>query len=197
MKEKSKTILLAEELLYTAFQILKENNNEMPINSLMKEIEKRAKLDDWAKEVYEKSGYTRWDTMLHMFSIDCVKAGFLIKQKGIWYLTKDGEEALKLGKEKLRETATLKYREWEKNNIKNDKSDNSDFINNNTIEEINKKNEKIVFEDAETKSRESISNFINSLNPYEFQDLCSALLRGMGYYTPFVAPRGKDGGIDK
>ena len=34
------------------------------------------------------------------------------------------------------------------------------------------------------------------MNPYEFQDLAAALLRGMGYHTPFVAPRGKDGGID-
>ncbi len=196
MKEKSKTILLAEELLYTAFQILKENNNEMPINSLMEEIEKRAKLDDWAKKVYEKSGYTRWNSIFHFFTIDCVKAGYLVKKKGIWYLTKDGEEALKLGKEKLRETATLKYKEWEKNNIKNDKLDNSDFINN-QIQEINTtKNEEIAFEDAEAKSRESISNFINSLNPYEFQNLCSALLRSMGYYTPFIAPKGRDGGID-
>ncbi len=91
MKEKSKTILLAEELLYTAFQILKENNNEMPINSLMEEIEKRAKLDDWAKKVYEKSGYTRWNSIFHFFTIDCVKAGYLVKKKGIYYLTKDGE----------------------------------------------------------------------------------------------------------
>ncbi len=96
----------------------------------------------------------------------------------------------------MRETATLKYKEWEKNNIKNDKLDNSDFINN-QIQEINTtKNEEIAFEDAEAKSRESISNFINSLNPYEFQNLCSALLRGMGYYTPFIAPKGRDGGID-
>jgi len=32
--------------------------------------------------------------------------------------------------------------------------------------------------------------------PYEFQDLAAALLRGMGYFTPFVAPPGKDGGVD-
>jgi len=31
---------------------------------------------------------------------------------------------------------------------------------------------------------------------YEFQDLAAALLRGMGYHTPFIAPTGKDGGID-
>ena len=28
------------------------------------------------------------------------------------------------------------------------------------------------------------------------QDLVAALLRGMGYHTPFIAPKGKDGGID-
>lgn len=32
--------------------------------------------------------------------------------------------------------------------------------------------------------------------PYEFQDLVAALLRAMGYYTPFIAPKGKDGGVD-
>ena len=31
---------------------------------------------------------------------------------------------------------------------------------------------------------------------YSFQELCAALFRGMGYYTPFVAPKGKDGGVD-
>ena len=33
-------------------------------------------------------------------------------------------------------------------------------------------------------------------DPYSFQELCAALCRGMGYYTPYVAPRGKDGGVD-
>ena len=37
---------------------------------------------------------------------------------------------------------------------------------------------------------------MNKKTPYEFQDLTAALLRGMGYFTPFVAPAGKDGGVD-
>jgi restriction system protein len=41
-----------------------------------------------------------------------------------------------------------------------------------------------------------LKNQINQKNPYEFQELIAALLRGMGYYTPFVAPKGKDGGVD-
>lgn len=43
---------------------------------------------------------------------------------------------------------------------------------------------------------QGIENTLRALNPYEFQDLVAALLRGMGYFTPFVAPRGKDGGVD-
>jgi restriction system protein len=46
------------------------------------------------------------------------------------------------------------------------------------------------------KALEGMSNFIIAKNPYEFQDLVAALLRGMGYYTPFIAPKGKDGGVD-
>jgi len=43
---------------------------------------------------------------------------------------------------------------------------------------------------------EGLKRQINLKNPYEFQDLVAALLRAMGYYTPFIAPHGKDGGVD-
>jgi restriction system protein len=33
-------------------------------------------------------------------------------------------------------------------------------------------------------------------NPYDFQDLVAALLRAMKYHTPFISPKGKDGGLD-
>jgi restriction system protein len=32
--------------------------------------------------------------------------------------------------------------------------------------------------------------------PYDFQDLIAALLRGMGYHVAWVAPPGKDDGLD-
>lgn len=43
---------------------------------------------------------------------------------------------------------------------------------------------------------EGIKEYLKDLNPYEFQDLVAALLRSMGYFTPFISPKGKDGGID-
>ena len=54
-----------------------------------------------------------------------------------------------------------------------------------------------VLEDAKNKAYESFERFITKkFDPYSFQELCAALFRGMGYYTPFVAPKGKDGGVD-
>ena len=48
----------------------------------------------------------------------------------------------------------------------------------------------------ESNAREGIKAFIATKTPYEFQDMVAALLRAMGYHTPFVAPKGKDGGVD-
>ncbi len=48
----------------------------------------------------------------------------------------------------------------------------------------------------ESDAREGIRQFIASKSPYEFQDMVAALLRAMDYHTPFIAPKGKDGGID-
>jgi len=41
-----------------------------------------------------------------------------------------------------------------------------------------------------------LKGFVVAKNPYEFQDLVAALLRAMGYHTPFISPRGRDGGLD-
>ena len=54
----------------------------------------------------------------------------------------------------------------------------------------------MAFEEIEQIAMDGLEKFIQKKNAYEFQDLVAALLRAMGYYTPFVAPRGKDGGID-
>lgn len=34
------------------------------------------------------------------------------------------------------------------------------------------------------------------MGPYDFQDLVAALLRAMGYHVSWIAPPGKDGGVD-
>ena len=69
---------------------------------VMEEVEKRVQLGEWEKHRYEKSGYIRWRSVLHFYTIDLIKAGFLVKKKGIWFLTPEGESALKLGESAFR-----------------------------------------------------------------------------------------------
>lgn len=190
MKKLSKSKALAAKVIYAAFQILKENNGEMNGRHIIEKIANRVEFDEWAKSKYENSGYIRWESILHFFSIDCIKAGFLIKKKGIWYLTQEGETAIALGEIGLLDAATHAYREWKKEK-------ESETAEEGELEENNgDKEQEATIGEIEQIALVGIENYIKSKNPYEFQDLAAALLRGMGYYTPFVAPRGKDGGVD-
>jgi len=50
-------------------------------------VAKRVELTDYDKQPLAKTGYVRWESLLHFYSIDCVKAGFLRKHAGQWHLT--------------------------------------------------------------------------------------------------------------
>jgi restriction system protein len=181
---------IAAKVIFAAFQILKEKGGQAPGRELIDAIEKRVELDDWAKASYEKSGSVRWQSILHFFSVDCVKAGYLLKSKGIWYLTPEGEAALKLGEAGLLEAAKTAYRKWKSEQQPSDDTEDLE------ISEEGQQGQEVIIHEIEQRAIEGLKKQVNLKNPYEFQDLVAALLRGMSYYTPFVAPKGKDGGID-
>lgn len=182
---------LAAKVIYSALQILKERGGEAPGREIISEVEKRVTLDDWAKAKYEKSGYIRWQSILHFFSIDCIKAGYLIKKKGIWYLTPEGENALQLGEVGLHLAADTAYRKWRYENQPPEYEEKEEVV-----DEGGQQSQEATIHEMEQLSIEGLKKQIGLKNPYEFQELVAALLRGMGYYTPFVAPHGKDGGVD-
>jgi restriction system protein len=185
--------ILASKTIYMAFKILKMNDNEMSIKELLNEMERKINFNDWEKGRFEKSGQLRWQSVFHFFSIDCVKTGYLVKNNGIWYLTPEGIEAESMGEEALFENINKGYKKWKKETITAD-DDLSDEKE--TEEEIDDKEDLLIYAELQEKAIEGMINYINKKNPYEFQDLVAALLRGMGYFTPFVAPKGKDGGVD-
>jgi restriction system protein len=189
----SKSRALAAKVVFAALNILKENGGELSGREVIDKIEKRVSLDEWAKERYEKTGYIRWHSMLHFFSIDCIKAGFMVKKKGVWFLTPEGEEALKLGDIGLLNEATQKYKEWKQK--KDAASAEQNPLEEPTIDS-NEREQEWTIDEIEQLALDGIRKSINAKNAYEFQDLAAALLRAMGYFTPFVAPRGKDGGVD-
>ena len=182
---------LAAKVLFAALGVIKEKGGELPGREVIREVENRTSLDEWAKEVYEKSGYVRWQSILHFFSIDAIKAGYLIKKKGIWYLTPEGDNALQLGPVGLLHAASAAYRKW-----KQDKEPLEEELGEPQEEGTGQHGDEATIHEIEQLAIEGLKKQIALKNPYEFQELVAALLRGMGYYTPFVAPQGKDGGID-
>lgn len=188
LNELSPSRKVAARAIYEAFKILKKEGGQLPGKQVIDKIRENIKFDDWEKGIYEKTGYVRWESILHFFTIDCIKAGFLKKNKGIWYLTDEGEEAIKLGPVKLLATASMKYRKWAAEQKTKEETEG----------EITGENQLNVaaLSQLEEQAIVGLKEFINKKTPYEFQEIVAALLRAMGYYTPFIAQKGPDGGID-
>ncbi|MBO4802715.1 MAG: Mrr restriction system protein [Bacteroidaceae bacterium] len=169
---------------------ISRRGGSMPAKELYPFVEANVKLTEWELEPAGKNKYIRWTNSFQFYSINYAKAGLIIKQKGMWYLTPEGEAALKLTPEEVMEKGEVAYREWRKLNPREDKRDEEPTDENaerDRAEELNL---------LESDAREGIRQFIVLKSPYEFQDMVAALLRAMGYHTPFIAPKGKDGGID-
>lgn len=185
-KEYSLSFITAAKSLRAAMMILKKNGGEMPSRQLMEKVEQEVEFSEWEKETTSRGGI-RWQNIYHFTSVDYVRAGFIIKKNGTWYLTPDGEKALSLMPEEVQLAAQTAYKKWRHENPVESSSEEEEVFEKETI---------LNLEDLEERALAGIREYIRKKNPYEFQDLVAALLRAMNYHTPFVAPRGKDGGVD-
>ena len=186
----------ASKSIFAAFEILKSAGGQLPGKDVINKLRETIDLTEWEKQIYEKTGYVRWESIFHFYTIDCIKAGYLRKNKGVWYLTDEGDKAISLGAIKLLDSATKVYKQWAIQN-KQQKTDitkgSPETIE---IEQNPNQEQKANLDIVEEQAIAGIKEFIKAKNPYEFQDLVAALLRAMKYHTPFISPKGKDGGLD-
>jgi restriction system protein len=125
-----------------------------------------------------------------------VKAGWLTKKDGRWYLTPEGEEALALpAGDLLRESARL-YREWKRGRDAEGAPVPAQDEPEESHDNLERAARQQAYEKAVTLARQGIEEHIRSHGPYALQDLVAELLRGMGYHVREIAPKGRDGGID-
>ncbi|MFA6602246.1 MAG: Mrr restriction system protein [Candidatus Shapirobacteria bacterium] len=177
------------KVLFRALEILKDNGNELPGREVVDLIEKSTDFTEWEKERYSKTGNVRWQSILHFHSVGAIKAGYLIKKNGVWYLTEEGQKAISLGANGLKQAIDAAYKKW---------NDGRNLLEHDPDTTVNNKPEiqKVNLDQLEDQALSQIESYVRTKNPYEFQDLVAALFRGMGYFTPFVSPKGKDHGID-
>lgn len=186
----SRTKACATKTLYAVMKEMSRRGGSMPAKELYPFVNENVELTDWEKEPAGKMQYIRWTNSFQFYSIDYQKAGFIVKKNGNWYLTPEGEAALKKTPEEVMNIANDAYHAWKK---ARDIEDNPDEEPTDNTAELDNS---MKLEQLESDAREGIKAFIASKDPYEFQDMVAALLRAMDYHTPFIAPKGKDGGID-
>src|ERR1043166_7190392 len=87
------TVALTGEFLRHLFQILQQHPDGLPAGDAIQQVQQKVKLTDYERGSY-KSGGQRFDKILRWATVDCKKAGWLIKEEGRWYATEAGIAAL-------------------------------------------------------------------------------------------------------
>lgn len=200
-KEISASRKIAAKTLYEALKILKENGGSLRSAEVFEKLRTSLTFSDYEKERFESTGYIRWESILHFYSVDATKAGFLQKNKGVWTITPEGEQALNLTPDELVDISSKAYRAWKSQQPAEVITGDSEKA---PMETILSSEKEITFEQQQSalleqyseKAYEGLRQYVLNKNPYEFQDMVAALLASMGYYISLVAPKGRDGGID-
>src|SRR5205807_5825255 len=120
------------------------------------------------------------------------------KHGGPWQLTVEGKAVMSLPAEQILDKAIQPCRKWKAAPpiVAKDGSEGATPIAEVSEQDVAQADRSFVLESAEGQALAEIQEYVNALSPYEFQEAAAALLRGMGYATPFEAARGPDGGTD-
>ena len=175
------------ELLRQLFKILGSQPDGMRAADALVKLEQSIQLTPYEAGDYA-SGGRRFERIVRFSTIAPVKAGWLIKDKGTWTLTPDGDAALvaHVNPEAFVNAAGQLYRKWKSAQPEVEADD----------EDLEESSATITLEQAEENAWNEIESFLSEMPPYDMQELVGALLKAMGYHVAWVAPPGKDGGID-
>lgn len=174
-------------ILQTLFKVLLDQSEGIAAKDALEATAGRIELTPHEAGEYETGG-RRFDKILRFATVDAVKAGWMVKSKGVWSITEAGREALKSipkPEEFYREASRL-YWKWRRANPVETEPETTDGERGATI----------TFEEAEEQAWNEISAYLETIDPYVLQDLVAALLEAMGYHVNWVSPPGKDGGLD-
>ena len=169
-------------------EILSKLENGLHWKDLFSKLEVLMPANDFENSSYESNGQRRRPYIVRFATISIVKAGWLTKEKGIWNITEEGRKALTKypTADEIQLQSRKLYKEWHAAQP----DDQSNQVQDREIEMV------ASLEEAEDNAFALIYQYLSDMDPYDFQDLVGVLLEVMGYYVSWIAPRGKDGGID-
>lgn len=169
-------------------EILSKQDNGLHWKELFTKLDEVMPANEFENSSYESNGQRRRPYIVRFATIAIVKAGWLIKEKGIWTITDDGREALVKypTSDEIQLQSGKLYKEWHAAQP----DDQSSQVQDREVEIV------ASLEEAEDNAFAVIYQYLSDMDPYDFQDLVGVLLEVMGYFVSWIAPRGKDGGVD-
>jgi len=178
-------------LVHSLLELLKENPEGVAAKDAIAAIRDRVELTDYELGTYN-DGSRRYDKVVRFATIDLNKAGWMIKSRGVWFITPDGIAALSDipdPTERYKKAKAL-YAEWRRESGRSTGESPSD------LDDVEQSDRGVVLEEAESDAWDQVRSHLSKVDPYELQDIVAALLEGMGYHVSWSAPPGKDGGVD-
>jgi restriction system protein len=179
------------ELVRILFDVLIRHPEGLPAREALSAVEQRVQLSDFEKGQFP-SGGRRFEKIVRFATVDCVKAGWLFKEKGRWIVTDAGRAIYQqiTDPEKFYQEASRLYRRWKQS------QGESAALEKDIPDEQSPKEASVTFEEADETAWQEIQEYVAAMPPYEFQELVADLLAAMGYFVTWIAPPGKDGGVD-
>lgn len=177
------------ELVRGVFQILMQQPEGLAAKDVLARLETVVPPTPFELSSYPRQpNVRRFERIVRFSTIAAVKAGWLVKNKGAWSLTDEGRAAFKkfTNPEEFTREAGRLYKKW-KADQPADEADEAE-------EEAGQA--AATLEEAEEAAWSEIEEFLETMSPYDFQELVAGLLRGMGYFVDWISSPGPDRGID-
>ena len=183
------------ELLRKLFEILMLSPEGMSAGAALEQLANTVQLTEYEAGNYG-SGGRRFEKIVRFATVDCVKAGWLLKNKGTWIVTEAGIEAHRrfTDPEDFHKEAARLYYAWRKGREVSEEEIGEPVVE--PEAEDAERSSRITYEQAEVEAWTEIEAHVGAMDPYEFQRLVADLLKAMGYYPSWISPPGKDGGLD-
>jgi restriction system protein len=177
------------ELVRGVFKLLLPHPEGLPAKLILEKLVETVPPNEFEKTTYpRRPDVRRYEKIVRFSTIGPVKAGWLVKNKGLWTLTDAGRRAYERfvdPEEFMREAARL-YRKWAAEQPQEPDA---------PVDE-GSPDAATTLEEAEEAAWTEIEEHLEQMNPYDFQELVAGLLRAMGYHVAWVSPPGPDKGID-
>jgi restriction system protein len=182
------TVRRRGELVRGVFRVLADHPDGLPAKDVLAQLRAIVPPTPFEDSDYpDRPGVRRYEKIVRFSSIKAVKAGWLVKERGRWSLTDEGRKALARYQdpEQFEREADRLYKQWKASLPEGPERE---------LEESPAP--AVTLEEAEEMAWREVEDYLQHLDPYDFQTLVRSLLQGMGYHVSWVAPPGPDGGFD-